>query len=160
MSSRERTDHFMRVLRFKTNDLLTQTQVENIAASLRGIQCSILFTRDKRVFGERLNLSHVRVDKEHGTEEHVEKGKKIFGRFSFGQREIRTDIDGARSQKIGAEFDAKTPAAALIQISNIGYRDLSIVDHENLLLIYIPAEAKTEDYDIPDARSMLIPARV
>lgn len=159
MSAKERTDHFARVLRTKTDDLLTQTQVENIVSSLRGIQCSVLFTRDDRMFGERLNLSQVCVDKEHGTEEHSEKGKKIFGHFSFGRREIRTDIDGTRSQQIRAEFDAEAPAAALIQISNIGYRDLNVVDHENLLLIYIPAEAKTEDADIPDARNILIPAR-
>lgn len=164
MSAREREDHFARVLRIKTDDLLTPAEVGNIVSSLEDTQCSILFTQDERLFGERLALSHVRTDKEHGMEEHIERGQKIFGRFSFGERNVTTDIDGTRSQRTDADFDTDVPAAALIRITNIGFRDLSVIDSANLLMIYVPegtrSSAENASAEIPDARNIMerIPA--
>ena len=160
MSAREREEHFTRVLRIKTDDMLTRTEIDNIVSSLRGIQCSILFTQDERIFGERLALSHIRTEKEHGLEEHVERGLKIFGRFSFGERIVTADIDGTRSQHEKAEFDAEAPAAALIQITNIGFRNLSVVDSANLLLIYIPEGLRQGSTEIPDSSDIMNMARI
>lgn len=141
LTESEKRDRFSRILRLKTGDKLSNSQINQITAVTKGEQCRIRVAHDPDAFSNMLMLKNSAAEKVYGTERHEETGLYIYGDYSFGVENIMRDVIGARRNQKNAHFNREMPAAAFIRAVNTGFKDLNVFDNDATLLIYIPDES-------------------
>lgn len=143
LSTDQKTERMARVIRIRTNDLLTLDEIQRITGAVdKNKQYSIEVVFLPAVFERFLTLQKVGRKKPDGYMEHsVAEGIGIFGSFSFGE-ETKT-IDEAQNRVVGKYLKARLyqpamPAAAIISVTNSGYTDLKVPLSVEKIVIYIP----------------------
>lgn len=143
LSDDQRTERFERIIRTRTNDLLSSEEIQRITGAVdknRQYGIEVAFQPDD--FERLLTLRKIGRQKSDGRlESSVMDGTGIFGSFAFGE-EIKT-VDEKRSRAVGKYIRAKLyqpamPAAAIITVTNSGYADLITPLSEEKIVIYIP----------------------
>lgn len=143
LSDYQRTERFERIIRTRTNDLLSAGEVRRITEAVdknRQYGIEVAFMPDD--FERLLTLKNIGRKKTDGRlESSVMVGTGIFGSFSFGE-ESKT-VDEIHSRAVGKYIKGKLyqpamPAAAVITVTNSGYADLKTPLLEEKIVIYIP----------------------
>ena len=144
LSFAERQDRLERIIRTRTDDALERVYLDRIIQAIDvGEQYSVRVLNDSAAFEAAVTLRQVHVVLNGHEKSTVTKGQFLFGDFDFGQSVLKTDTLKQSSGKVHKAIllDSEKPAAALVEIKNLGYEDLSVLMNTNEIIIYMPQAA-------------------
>ena len=143
LSDDQRTERFERIIRTRTNNLLSTEEIRRITGAVdknRQYGIEVAFTPDD--FERLLTLRKIGTQRADGRmESSGMEGTGIFGSFSFGEESRK--VDETRSRAAGKYtkatlYQPAMPAAAIITVTNSGFADLKTPLSEEKIVIYIP----------------------
>ncbi len=144
LSAAEKRDRLSRIIRSRTGDALNQRERAIILNAVDpAAQYNIRICTDAASFEKAVTLRQVHVLAGSFEKHTATTGRTLFGSFSFGSSELKTDAMKRSSGRIqkAALLDTERPAAALVETRNIGYDDLSVLMDTREIVLYIPLVA-------------------